>query len=313
MENQEYDEEDAGAELTLAGADSMYALNATTAAFHADIAVKQAAQLAQWVHYLSGTLGNLHNQVTELEEWKRTALDDVRKMKEDHAALKRAVLDKDGRDAASAEPSDGRQQPLGLDLTAPPALPHDTSLDTSIPTPGIYSPTSSLSFGDADVMQKGEDSVQVTPTMVDGAEYQHAEWKIGNLSVKLRGCMGRALVSPPFSALGMEDLRLMMYADAKEFGQGSRNRRQKEHYAKIITEGPLEGRLSLKIPNCPDGCTVKCYYSMGLHRLGPFTHDFSQNTVSECEDFGVDWLKEVDAARSLTLCVDLSRLSSEMQ
>merc|ERR1711920_497101 len=112
------------------------------------------------------------------------------------------------------------------------------------------------------------------------------------------------------SALGLQDLRLMIYPDSKEAAQGPRNRRHKEQYAKKITEGPLEGRLSLKIPNCPDDCTLELHYGMGCHQRGPFIHNFAESIVSECDDFGVDWLKELDSDLSLNLRVDILRAPS---
>ncbi|CAE8609457.1 unnamed protein product, partial [Polarella glacialis] len=59
---------------------SMHVMNATSAAYHADVAAKHAASLAQWVQYLGGTLVRLQGKVTELEDWKRNALEDVRKL-----------------------------------------------------------------------------------------------------------------------------------------------------------------------------------------------------------------------------------------
>merc|ERR1719282_462590 len=66
------------------GADfsNVHAMNATTAAFHADVAAKHAASLAQWVQYLQYSLAGLQNKVTELESWKKNALEDVRKLRE---------------------------------------------------------------------------------------------------------------------------------------------------------------------------------------------------------------------------------------
>lgn len=305
---------------------SMHAMNATTAAYHADIAAKHAAQLAQYVQYLSGTLGQLHQKVSELEDWKRGALEDVRTLRDEHKALKQRVLgeeraDENGSTSSSALESVPPGPPPGLlgGLDSSPssslgetALVRNDTTDTlmSGTTSGVSSGVSSRSLLDTDPGSK-DDGVTVTDTKIDGVECQHAEWRIANLSTKLRGCMGRALVSSPFSALGMHDLRLMIYPDGKDVAQGPRSRRHKELYAKKITEGPLDGRLSLKIPSCPeDCCDVQCYYMVGSSRRGPFTHNFSESTVGECDDFGVDWLKELESDQSLVVCVDVSLQTS---
>merc|ERR1712032_280431 len=113
-----------------------------------------------------------------------------------------------------------------------------------------------------------------------------AEWRIGHLSTKLRGCMGRALVSSPFQAYGLEDLRLMVCPDAREASKGPRNRKQKEIYQKKVSDGPLEGCLKLKVPSCPELHPKITYYlKVGSVRIGPYTDNFAECTVSEARDF----------------------------
>ncbi|CAE6966335.1 unnamed protein product, partial [Symbiodinium natans] len=60
-----------------------------------------------------------------------------------------------------------------------------------------------------------------------------------------------ALVSPPFNAAGLEELRLMVFPEGKETTKGPRSKRQRELYSKKVNEGPLEGCLKLKVPSCP--------------------------------------------------------------
>jgi len=151
------------------------------------------------------------------------------------------------------------------------------------------------------------EGVHVTPTTVDGVDCENAEWRIGHLSTKLKGCMGRALVSSPFSAWGLEDLRLMVFPDGKEVSKGPRSRRQKELYAKKVSEGPLEGCLKLKVPACPPPHVLEYYLKIGNTRKGPFNHNFAESTVNGCLDFGIDWLKQVDADQSLTVGVEILR------
>jgi len=144
----------------------------------------------------------------------------------------------------------------------------------------------------------GDDSSQ--PAMMK------AEWRIGHLSTKLRGCMGRALVSSPFKAYEVDGLRLMLCPGAKEVAKGPRSRRQKEIYAKMVSDGPLEGFLKLKVPSCPPPYVMEYYLKVGSMRFGPFVDNFSECTVSPCYDLDVDWLKHVDTNdNSLTVGVEI--------
>ncbi|CAK0909384.1 unnamed protein product, partial [Prorocentrum cordatum] len=107
---------------------------------------------------------------------------------------------------------------------------------------------------------------QVTEGEVEGKPCEIAEWRIGHLPSKLKGCMGKALVSPPFTAAGHEDVRLMVFPEGKDAAKGPRSKRQKELYAKKVSEGPLDGCLKMKfVPE--DGSLVLEYYlSVGSER-----------------------------------------------
>mmetsp|Transcript_95529 Transcript_95529/g.308338 ORF Transcript_95529/g.308338 Transcript_95529/m.308338 type:complete len:361 (-) Transcript_95529:417-1499(-) len=314
---------------------SMHAVNATTAAYHADVAAKHAASLAQWVQYLSMTLGHLQGKVTELEDWKRKAVDEVRKLRDEHKVLRQMALGEDAADergAAAAGPLNGEPVEVALQPLSPPpvepplppreelqraaarkeqqmlGVPQGVSLETlsTGTTPGGISPLSPMgfSFGDLDQPQKVE-GVAVTRGAVGGTPCELVEWRISHLSMKLRGCMGRALVSPPFDVLGLEDLRLMICPDGREPAQGPRNRRQKELYLKKITEGPLEACLKLKIPSCDMAREVEYHMRVGAERRGPFRHHFAESPVSECDDFAFDWLKQLEPDQSLTIGLEI--------
>eukprot|EP00440_Ansanella_granifera_P012871 gb/GFBE01013982.1/.p1 GENE.gb/GFBE01013982.1/~~gb/GFBE01013982.1/.p1 ORF type:complete len:384 (+),score=79.36 gb/GFBE01013982.1/:1-1152(+) len=166
---------------------------------------------------------------------------------------------------------------------------------------------SSFMTGDSTVTDDGPlEGIHVSAgTTADGIPCQTAEWRIGHLSTKLKGCMGRALVSSPFSAFGLEDLRLMVFPDGKEPVKGPRSRRQKELYTKKVTEGPLEGCLKLKVPECPPPHIVEYFLHIGSVRCGPFKHNFGENTVNGCLDFGIDWLKQVEPDQSLMVKVEI--------
>merc|ERR1712087_756967 len=88
---------------------------------------------------------------------------------------------------------------------------------------------------------------------------------------------------------GLEDLRLMICPDGKEVAKGPRSRRQKELYAKMVAEGPLEASLKLKAPTSADTTQeIQFFLRVGDKRMGPFKHNFADTTVSGCDDFGVD-------------------------
>jgi hypothetical protein len=166
------------------------------------------------------------------------------------------------------------------------------------------SPMMLAAFGESVGDEGHLEGVHVAPGTVDGVECEFAEWRIGNLTTKLRGCMGRALVSSPFSAAGLQDLRLMVFPDGKEVtSKGPRTRAQKELYAKKVKEGPIEGCLKFKVPDCT--CVLEYYLRIGGVRKGPFRHDFSESAVDGCQDFGVDWLKQVGSDQSLTVAVEI--------
>jgi len=355
---------------------SIHAANATNAAFHADVAAKHAASLAQWVQYLWGQIAQLQTKVVELEDWKMRTLDDMNKLRFEHKLLRKSVASDDddvpglpgktkslpllladhvaddaplgfglagfqlerkkgrkGSEASTPASSSSMRPPPGLPpgpAPGPPDLALDGKEKTSrvrfaeqapTPTNASASPTnedddfnmaprsiSTMSMA-SHVTDFGEDGplegVRVEQGLVDGVPAEIAEWRIGHLSTKLRGCMGRALVSSAFSMWGLEDLRLMVFPDGKEVAKGPRSRRQKELYAKKVTEGPLDGCLKLKVPDCPSPHILEYYLSIGSIRKGPFKHNFAESTVNGCLDFGEDWLQQVNPDQSLLVTVEI--------
>lgn len=309
----------------------MHAHNATQAAFHADIAAKHAAStanhaaaLAQWVSYLWQQHESLQSKVKELEDWKKRTLEDMRKLREEHKQLRKKFGGAEEKDegvkkAASMPVSvqhpispDSVAGPPGLDLPSPSAPVATQSSGAEADeddSPDNEAATASAKEDSAETQNEG---VVVKDGTVDSDICQRAEWRIGHLSVKLRGCMGRALVSPPFSAWGMEDLRLMIYPDQKESATGPRSRRQKELYNKKVSDGPLDGCLKLKVPNCPAPHVLKYYLTVGSdigNRKGPFEHNFAECTVSEPAEFGMDWLLQVDGDGGLSVSVDIIKMA----
>jgi len=365
---------------------SIHAANATCAAFHADVAAKNAASLAQWVQLLWGQVAALQGKVLELEEWKIKTLDDMNRLRFEHALLRKKVspyTEEDvpplpgkakslplllaehvdpgataaaaaaaaneagerkarknkekaasiasGGSASSSAPSSMRPPP-GLETVesslssldksrtvrfagaavaaeqsprSPVGLPSPEPSESSLGVPHSISMLSEISHL-TDAPDEGLlEGVSVAAATVDGVGAEIASWRIGNLSTKLRGCMGRALVSSPFGMLGLQDLRLMVFPDGKEVAKGPRSRRQKELYVKKVTEGPLEGSVKLKVPDCPAPHTLRYYLKIGNCRRGPFEHNFAESTVNGCLDFGVDWLEQVEADLSMTVTVEV--------
>ncbi|CAK0824136.1 unnamed protein product [Prorocentrum cordatum] len=167
------------------------------------------------------------------------------------------------------------------------------------------STTSMVDFGADDLAREG---VQVGPGEADGAPCEVAEWRISRLSEKLKGCMGKNLVSPAFEAAGLKDLRLMVVPDGKDVARGQKGtKRQKEAYAKKVSEGPLEGCLKFKVPECPEPGVVEYSLKVGGVTKGPFRHNFVDTSVNGCDDFGIDWLREVEPDNSLTVSVVIFR------
>eukprot|EP00439_Symbiodinium_sp_Y106_P044985 s1236_g5.t1 len=67
------------------------ALLASRAQYEAEIASKCAADLAAYFQSLWVTVHQLQCKVSELEEWKKNALEDVRKLRDEHKVLRRKV------------------------------------------------------------------------------------------------------------------------------------------------------------------------------------------------------------------------------
>ncbi|CAE8612951.1 unnamed protein product, partial [Polarella glacialis] len=197
---------------------------------------------------------------------------------------------------AATEAANAKQVRFSAPSEKPQGLSCSGSASPQTPSGGV--PRSVSSFSDFGGSLAGEPLDEgpleginvVMSTTADGEVCQLAEWRIGHLSTKLKGCMGRALVSSPFSAWGLEDIRLMVFPDGKEPVKGPRSRRQKELYLKKVSEGPLDGCLKLKVPDCPAPHVIEYFLSIGSVRCGPFKHNFGESTVNGCLDFAIDWL-----------------------
>lgn len=155
---------------------------------------------------------------------------------------------------------------------------------------------SKISLPAAAAESDGSQGVAVGPTEVNGHLCARAEWKIEDLRGKLQASMGRPLVSPPFAASGLPNLRLMVFPDAKDAVKGVRSRERKGLYAAMVKKGPLYGALCLKADCLLFETVLRFYLTVGAARQGPFTFDFSEKAIHGCDDFGADWLKQIDEA-----------------
>lgn len=69
------------------------------------------------------------------------------------------------------------------------------------------------------------------------------EWRIDDLNGKLQASMGRPLVSPPFAALALPNLRLMVFPDGREQMKNARSSERKGLYTQMIKKGTGTGRF----------------------------------------------------------------------
>ena len=93
---------------------------------------------------------------------------------------------------------------------------------------------------------------------------------------------------------------------------------QQDVSVRQVTEGPLEGCLKLKVPQCPPPHMIECSeqselevkstwhlmpellerawcrYTLHVGSVcrGPFLHNFGESTVNGSADFGIDWLQQ---------------------
>jgi len=138
--------------------------------------------------------------------------------------------------------------------------------------------------------------IYVGPAQVTGLDCTRVEWKIEDLRGKLQASMGRPLVSPPFAARGLPNLRLMVFPDARESVKSVRSRERKGMYAAMVKKGPLHGALKLKADCLEHAKVLRFHLTVGAVRKGPFVYDFSERAIHGCDDFGADWLKQVEEA-----------------
>lgn len=134
----------------------------------------------------------------------------------------------------------------------------------------------------------------ISVTEVGGRSCTRVDWKIDDFSGKLQASMGRPVVSPSFSACSLSNLRLMVFPDARDVVKSARSHERKGLYTAMVKKGPLYGSLKLKADGLERATVMTFSLLVGGFRMGPSTYDFSEQAVQGLDDFGVDWLQQVD-------------------
>lgn len=187
---------------------------------------------------------------------------------------------------------DSARTPALLPPTAVEQAPHRLPDNADEQQPRLVQPQASLAAvpGATEVCT----GIVISHASVGGVSCTRVEWRIDDLRGRLQSSMGRPLVSPSFVANSLPNLRLMVFPDAREAVKSARSRERKGMYANMVKKGPLYGSLKLKADSLNAATDVCFLLTVGAARRGPFHKDFSQQAVHGCDDFGVDWLKQVD-------------------
>jgi len=197
------------------------------------------------------------------------------------------------------------KRPPGLELATVAELPEEALLT------GTHA-ASELAAA-ATPEDKTLESVVVEQTEINGIVCTRAVWRIVQLRGRLKTSLGKPVVSPSFTISGLGDLRLMVTPDAKGTLEGMRGKSKQSHFAKMLSQGPLECTLKVKVP-CTSTPVVKFYLTVGPNcRQGPFTCDFMQHTVHGCNDFDCDWLKQVDEEGCLCVGLEIVEICADGQ
>ncbi|CAE8624472.1 unnamed protein product [Polarella glacialis] len=191
------------------------------------------------------------------------------------------------------------EPPPGLEglVAAAPAL----SQKPAAPAPGAVKPALPLPVG-----------MSMCSVDVGGTARTRIEWRIDDLVGKLQASMGRPLVSPPFSALGLPNLRLMVFPDGRDTLKNARSGERKGLYASMIKKGPLFGALKLKA-DCLDCVAIMSVnLTVGGVRAGPLIYNFSEQAIHGVDDFEVDWLEQTDHGGSLTVGMEILEVHTQI-
>ncbi|CAJ1337151.1 unnamed protein product, partial [Effrenium voratum] len=115
----------------------------------------------------------------------------------------------------------------------------------------------------------------------------------------------RLLASLVSLIVGLFILVGSLWANFMGAAKGVRQRERKGLYATMVKKGPVHASLKLKADCLLDATVLRFHLTVGNIRCGPFTYDYAECAVHGCEDFGIDWLKEIDDVESLRVGVEI--------
>lgn len=206
----------------------------------------------------------------------------------------------------------GLDTPWEMTLTELPSLSSSTAATTATPSSTPLGPSllNGLPMGGLELLrpQGGSPVADGEPlpqgiTKCEALVGTRIQWQIDDFCAKFVGAPSRPLVSPPFSACGLPNLRLMVLPAARDASKASAKNQKgavKKGATKKGASGPIFGGLKLKA-DCLEGATTMTFsLCVGSSRLGPFTYDFSQQAVHGPNDFGLDWAEQTD---QVTACL----------
>lgn len=179
-------------------------------------------------------------------------------------------------------------------ISAPPSLRGHSATEAS--PPAAASAGLSQKPAAMGLFPQMPPGMAISPGEVGGRACTRVDWKLDDFSGKLQASMGRPVVSPAFSACGLSNLRLMVFPDARDAVKRARGFERKALYANMVKQGPLYGSLKLKADGLERATIMTFSLLVGGVRAGPTTYDFSEQAVLGLDDFGVDWLQQVDKA-----------------
>jgi len=183
-------------------------------------------------------------------------------------------------------------------IAAPPSLLGHSGPGSFVPkaSPSTAAAAPMLSQKPAVNAAEAPVGMSIRPGEVCGQACTCVDWKIDDFSGKLQASMGRPVVSPAFSASGLSNLRLMVFPDARDAVKRARGFERKALYANMVKQGPLYGSLKLKADGLERATVMTFSLLVGGVRSGPSTYDFSEQAVLGLDDFGIDWLQQVEKA-----------------
>lgn len=135
------------------------------------------------------------------------------------------------------------------------------------------------------------------------------EWRIDNFKQKLKDSMGRPLVSPPFEAAGLDELRLMVFPNLGLAAAHLTTREQKSWYEAKITEGPFSGALKLKVVTGASALVMKFTGFVGTKEEGPLEHNFADHIICGVE-FSHNWLSMLSSG-SITVGIEILEVNGQ--